>query len=253
MTQWFQWIILTALTGSPVVSAVILLVVWFLVDRFTLGVLPDPFRWVMRLRRAAALERVLMNNTHDRRARAELGELYVARKKYARAMELLRPNLEAGDEAPGTVFTLGVACLGAGHAPQGEKLLEHVEELEPNFRVGEVDLVRGRFRLARKEYGPAKEALERLVQSRKGTVEGRVLLARALQGLGDDGKAALLLDEAWAEYVAAPRFQRRKERLWAWRARPSRPLLYLAFVVAGLFLLAKVVGPSLGPPDEYGG
>ena len=249
MTTYLYFIILTAITGSPVGAAAILVIAWLVLDRFTLNVLPDPYRAVMRWRRVGTLERTLLNNPHDRRARGELAEHYVARKKYAKAMEVLRPNLEAGDDDAAMVFTMGVACLGAGHAPQGETLLDHVEQLDPRFRLGEVDLARGTFRLQRGDFAGAKEALERLVAVRKGSVEGRVLLARAWEGLKDDGKAALLLDEAWGEYVASPGFQKRKERKWAWRARPSRPLIYLTLVLLGLFVFYKFAAPHLIPPE----
>ena len=240
--------ILASITGSPVGSAAAIVIFWFVTDRFTLGILPDPYRAVQRWQRTNSLERTLLVNPHDRRARSELAEHYVARKKYQRAMDVLRPNIEAGDEDPAMLFTMGVACLGAGHAPQGEKLLGHVEELDPRFRVGEVELARGTFRLDRKDYAGAKDALEKLITARKGTVEGRVKLAAALEGLNDDGKAALLKDEAWAEYVASPGFQRRKERKWAWRARPSRPLTYLTAVLVGLFVFYKFVAPQLRAP-----
>ena len=240
-----MWIILTSLTGSPVLSAVVLLVAYFFIDRYTLGVLPDPFRFVQRWNREQRLKRTVEHAPHDRQARREWSEILVERKRYAKAIEVLKPALEAGDEDPASVFTMGVACLGAGHAPQGEKLLATVTEAKPDFRVGEVDLVLGRFRLERKDYAGAKEALERLLKARAGSVEGRVLMARALQGLGDDGAAALKLDEAWKEYVAAPRFQRRRDRLWAWRAKPSRPLIYLTVALAGMFLFGKLVAPSL--------
>jgi uncharacterized protein HemY len=249
VSTWFLWLVLSSITGSPVGSAAAIVLVWFVVDRFTLGILPDPYRAIQRWQRVSSLERTLLNNPHDRRARAELAEHYVARKKYQKAMEVLRPNLEAGDEDPAMLFTMGVACLGSGHAPQGEKLLGHVEELDPRFRVGEVDLARGTFRLERKDWAGARDALEKLVGVRKGTVEGRVKLAMALEGLNDDGKAALVKDEAWAEYVAAPGFQRRKERKWAWRARPSRPLLYLTLVLAGLFVFYKFVAPNFRAPE----
>ncbi len=245
MSQWLQWIILSSLTGSPLLSAVILLVFWWTVDRFTLGVLPDPLRWVGRWNREQKLKRTLEVAPHDRQARREWAELLVERRRYAKAVEVLKPALEAGDDDPASVFTMGVACLGAGHAQQGEKLLAHLAETKPDFRVGELDLALGRFRLKRKEFAPAKEALERVLKYRSGTVEGRVLLAQALEGLGDDGAAALKRDEAWREYVAAPRFQRRKERLWAWRARPSRPLMYGAVVVLALVFFGKVVAPAL--------
>lgn len=244
-SAWLQWIILSGLTGSPVGSALFLIVFWFVVDRFTLGLLPDPIRFVMRWRRASMLERTLLGNPHDGRARLELAGLYVDRKKYTRALELLKPNLEKGDHDAQTLFTMGVACLGAGYVEQGEKLLESVDDAAPGFRVNAVDLMRGKFRLARKDFKGAKVALENLVKSRSGTIEGRVMLAQALEGLGDDGAGALMKDAAWNEYVSAPGFQRRKERFWAWRARPSRPATYLFALVLGLMLFVTFGVPKL--------
>ena len=199
-----------------------------------------------RLNRELTLKRTLLNNPHDGRARLELAELLVERRAHRSALEVLKPNLEKGDDDVQSLFTMGSACVFAGYPDQGEKLLEHVRELDPDFRVGEVDLVLGKARLGRGDFGGAKEALERLVNARKGTVEGRVLLAKALDGLKDDSGAALMRDDAWKEYVAAPRFQRRKERWWAWRARPSRPLLYLAvaLVVVGFFVNAVSHAPG---------
>ncbi len=245
MSQYLQWLMLTAVTGSPLGSALLLVVVWLVVDRFTLGVLPDPFRAFLRWRRCVRLEDGLEVNPHDGRARLELAQLLVERKRYARAVAVLRPRLEGGDDDVSCVFVMGEACLGAGFHEQGEKLLAHVRELQPEFRVGEVDLVLGRWRLARGDFKGAKEALERLVALRTGTVEGRVLLARAQEGLGDDAAGALLKDEAWKEYRGAPRFQRKKERWWAWRARPSRPLAYLALAVLVLVLLGRFGAPAV--------
>ncbi len=244
-SAWLQWVVLWALTGSPIGSAVFLLVFWFTVDRFTLGLLPDPLRWVMRWRRAQALTRTLMGNPHDGRARLELAGLLVDRRQYARALELLKPNLEKGDDDPQTLFTMAQACLGAGFVAQGEALLDGVDAGAPGFRVHEVELVRGRFRLARKDFAGARASLERFVHERKGTIEGRVLLARALEGQGDDGAGALMKDTAWAEYVTAPGFQRRKERWWAWRARPSRPATYLLVAVLVFGVFAVTVVPKL--------
>lgn len=243
MSQLFQWFLLTAVTGSPIGSAIFLLVFWLLVDRFTLGVLPDPWRWLGRLRRELANKRTLAHNPHDGRARLELASLQLERGASRAAMMTLRPNLERGDDDPATLFVMGAACVGAGFPQQGEALLEQVREKDPGFRVGEVDLVLGRGRLARGDWAGARQALERLVTARKGTVEGRVLLSRALVALGDDGAAALLRDEAWHEYTTALRFQRRKERLWAWRARPSRPATYLVLVVVVLVLLWGLARP----------
>lgn len=245
MSKFFIWYLLARMTGSPIASAIGLIVFYWAIDRYTLGVLPDPFRFVNTLRKQWKLEAHLKVAVHDRKARTDLAEVYLSRKQYAKAVDVLRPNLEAGDDDIATVFDMGVACLGAGHTTQGEKLLEHALEMQPDFRVGEIHLALGRFRLLRGDHAGAKKALDQLVAVRKGTVEGRLLLSRALEGLKDDGAAALMRDQAWEEYVAAPRFQRRRERLWAWRARPSRPLMYATALALALFLVGRFVVPEL--------
>ena len=245
MSGYFQWIILTAITGSPLGSAVALILFWLVVDRFTLGFLPDPVRWVMRWRRVGKLERVLVGNPHDGRARLELAQLLVERGKGKPAVDVLRPNFDNGADDVQSVFTMGEACLQAGYVDQGEKLLNHAEELSPEFRVGEIHLVRGRERLARGDFKGAKESLEQLLKARRGTIQGRAMMAMAMKGLGDDGAAALMNDEAWREYVSAPGFQRRKERLWAWRARPSRPATYLLIFILVFTFFATVIAPKI--------
>ncbi len=245
MSSWMQFWLLTLLTGNPVVAAVLVMVGWLVLDRFTLRALPDPLRAVVRWSKGSRLRRLIQLNRFDRKSRFELAELYVEQRRYKAAMELLRANVEAGDHDAGTLFLMGVSCLGAGHADQGELFLTSAQEEDPNFRMGEIDLARGRWRLARGEYAKAREALERFCAARPGTVEGKVLLAKAQDKLGDDVAAAYLREQAWHDHVAAPRFQRRLSRFWAWRAKPWRPVLYaaIALVCAGLFW--KVAGPTL--------
>ncbi len=245
MSTWLLWIILSAVTGSPIGAAFGVIVFLLVTDRFALGFLPNGWKWFQRRRRETRLQRTLLGNRHDRTARRELAELMVMRGAHEKAVETLKPNLEAGDDDHATVFTMGVACLGAGHQAQGEKLLAHLAESDPDFRVGEMDFAIGRARLARKDFKGAREALERAVAIRTGTVEGRFLLSQSLNGLGDAPAAAMMRDQAWNEYVGAPSFQRRKERLWAWRARPSRPATYGIVLAMGLILFGRFAAPAI--------
>jgi tetratricopeptide (TPR) repeat protein len=251
MSKWMLWLLLTAFTGRPLLSLVLVIAAVWAVDRFTLQLLPSPLRIIGRWRRAAQLERMLLANPHDRRARFELAELRIGRGRYAEAVEILKPNLEAGDEDVDTLFLLGVAYLGAGEAAKGELLLDEAAKLEADYRMGAINLARGRLRLARGDAKGAVEPLEHFVKGRHGTVEGRVLLAKALDTAGRDADAALMRDEAWKEYVAAPRFQRRRERVWAWRARPSRPLTYAAIALMLLALSYQMVSSLQPPADPY--
>lgn len=249
---WFLWMLLSMVTGSPLLSLLLVVAVLWAVQHYTLGVLPSPLRWVRRWQRGSELERTLQVNPHDRRSRYELADMRVGQKRYAAAVEVLKPNLEAGDEDVATLYLLGVAYLGTGDARRGELLLDEAEKLEPGYGMGAIYLERGRWRLARGELPGAIEALERFCSLRHGTVEGRVLLAQAYERSGRAAEAARAREEAWRDYVAVPAFQRRRERLWAWRARPSRPMAYgaaTALVLLLLFLALRQAGVSLAPPE----
>ncbi len=234
MGRWFQWYLLTRLTGSPVGSLVLLIVVWWLCDRLTFQLLPQPGRLVARWRRAGQLRRVLASNPHDRRARFELAQLLLDGGRARRAVEALRPNIEAGDDDVHTAFLWGTALARSGHHDEAERALVVAREAQLGFRAGDVDLELGRMRVARGDFAAAREVLGRLVELRPGTIEGRFYLRRALYALGDMEGARRVRDEAWREYAALPRFQRRRERPFAWRLEPWRP----AAVLLGVLLVA---------------
>lgn len=239
------WIILSSVFRSPVLAGAAIIIGGFVFEQVAIGFLPSPLRWYRRWRRGAKLEHNLLANPNDRKSRFELAESYVSSRRYQKAVDMLKPNMAAGDDDPHTLFLMGVACLGAGHSQQGETFLEAAEEQDPNFRMGAIDLERGRFRIERKDYKGAIEALQRFNKSRAASVEGAFLLAKAMELSGDDSGAALQREEAWKQYVSSPGFQRKRERAWAWRARPSRPLIYGTLVLLGLVAFFKFGYPAI--------
>lgn len=241
MSKLFLWYLLTRLTGSPLAALGVILVIWWLSDRATYQLLPDPLRALARLRRRWALEGALRVNPHDRRARFELAELLLGARRPARAAEVLRPNVEAGDEDAHTAFAMGAALGRSGHFEAGERALEVARAADPRFRAGEIDLELGRQLVARGDFAGAIPALERLLLERPGTVEGRYWLARARERTGDAAAARSLRAEAWREYETLPRFHRRHERPFAWRANPSRPAAMGLALAVGVAIAASMV------------
>jgi tetratricopeptide (TPR) repeat protein len=247
MSRYFQWIILSYLLGSPVSAIVVLVAIWYGADRLTFQLLPSPLRVFNRWRRMSRLRSMIAINPADRRARLELADLLVGQRRYSAAVEILKPNAEAGDDDATTLYLLGVACLGSGRAEQGEVFLEAARAADANYRLGAIDLELGRWRLARGDLVRAREALERFCDTRRGTVEGKVLLARVFAAQGQAADSRRWHDAAWDEYAAAPGFQRRQERFWAWRARPSRPIAYLGIALACGLAFSLWVVPRLEP------
>lgn len=236
-SSWLIWIVLSWVTGSPVVAAVIVLAIWWLGDRATFRLLPDPFGFFRRRARAGDLRRSLATNPHDRRARLELGQLYLDTGRPALAAPLLRANIEAGDDDAHTIFAMGAALARTGEWDRAETVLAAARDRDPAFRQGEIDLELGRMRLRKGEAGGAVEPLRRFIGERPGTVEGRYWLGRALAATGDAAGARAARDDAWREYAALARFRRQRERPFAWRLKPWRP----AFVAVLVLVLATLV------------
>jgi tetratricopeptide (TPR) repeat protein len=256
MSTWLLWSLLAMLTGNPLLAAGVVLVLWFLGDRATFRLFPDVGRWFGRRSRAARLRQTLDMNPHDRRARFALAELLLERGRPRDAIPLLRPNLEAGDRDVFTLAALGTALARTGAHEEAERLLADARRLDPEFRMGELELVLGRMRLELGDAAGAREPLTRLLTIRPGTVEGRYHLARALDRLGDAAAAGRLRDEAWREYAQQPRFRRREDRRWAWRIRPWRPALVALAILIVLVVAARAFsgafperGPARPPPS----
>jgi tetratricopeptide (TPR) repeat protein len=235
MSPWFLLRFLWLLPGRGVVLVLLFIL---LVDNFTLRLRERFTRRFMIGRRIHRLEMTLRTNPQDRKARAELGDLLVERGRYEDAVEVLKPALDADPGSGELLLLMGRACFGAGHAEQGEVFLAGAATAEQKPRLGVVDLELGRGRLLTGDPSGAIETLRRFCESRASTVEGRVLLAQARAATGDAAGAQEERRAAWWAYEEAPDFMRRRERVWAWRARPSH------FIVRLVLLL--VVGVAVG-------
>ncbi len=63
MSTWMLWMILSLVTGRPLLSLALVVAAVWAMDRYTLQVLPSPLRFLHRWRRAGQLERMLHANT----------------------------------------------------------------------------------------------------------------------------------------------------------------------------------------------
>ncbi|MBK6688265.1 MAG: tetratricopeptide repeat protein [Deltaproteobacteria bacterium] len=245
MSKWLIWLLLARVTGSPIGSLVLLLLIWWGLDRATTRILPDPLQGILRWRRAGRLKATLANNPNDRRARYELADICVQQRRYQAAFDLLKPNYEAGDHDVPTLFLLGVAAKGSGQLDQAARILQAVNEDDPDYRLGAAALELAQIAGQRGDHAKVVAILEPFLERRRSSVRARVMMADAKLKLGDPAAAQSLKDAAWHEYVGMPGYQRRSERLWAWRAKPARPIMYGAAALAFALVMATYVAPAI--------
>ena len=236
-----QFSLLWWITGNPLVAAGLLLLGYAVADWYSFGLLRGLARALRNLRRAPRLARQIAVNPHDRRARLELGEILVEQGRFARAIEVLRPAAQQDPHDLSALYPLGIACLRSGRFEEGELFLRELHGAGPEFRLGRAPLEIGADRLRRGDAKGAVGPLLEYVAAHPHRVEGHYLLSRALRRSGDAEGAARARRRAWEEYDTALPYQRRIERRWAWRARPSRPLLYGAAACAAMLLFATVM------------
>jgi tetratricopeptide (TPR) repeat protein len=241
-----QFSLLWMLTGSPLTAGLVLLAAYAVADWYTFGFLRRFARAFDDWRRGNRLEQLLMMNPHDRKARADWGEILLSQRRWSKVLEVVTPVAQADAHDLAALYLLGVACLKLGKVEQGELFLKEVAETDPEFRRGEALLELGRGRLDRAD----KAALEPLAAFSKAhphSVEGHFLVSRAHELLGDAAAAQAARDRCWHEYTTSLPYQRRLDRLTAWRARPGRPLLYGAVALAVL-LAFGLAAQQAGPP-----
>ncbi len=240
MNGWINFSILWMLTGSPVAAALILLAAYAVADWYTFGFLRGVARALGDFRRGRRLRLVLLHNPHDRKARADLGEILLTQRRYGKTIEVVKPLADRDPHDLGALFMLGIACIRTGRIDQGELFLGEVHEADPTFRDGAALLELGRSRLRRRSTG-ALAPLREFLEAHPHHVEARFWLARGLDLAGDPAGAAVERARCWREYETELPYQRRADRLWAWRARPSRPLIYAAAACCALALFGAAV------------
>src|ERR1700730_605942 len=123
MGNWVNFSILWMLTGSPVAAAAILLAVYAIADWYTFGFLRGVAHAVADFQRGRRLRIVLLHNPHDRKARADLGQILISQRRHARAIEVVKPLADADPHDVNALYLLGIACLATSRVDQGELFL----------------------------------------------------------------------------------------------------------------------------------
>jgi tetratricopeptide (TPR) repeat protein len=216
-TYYAFWLLIpTALALMSVHPAIlVVIVVAFVARRW----LPDPVLYFRHAGRLATLQQQVELNPANATARAQLAEVWLAKRRPRRAIPLLIQALQRDEKSAELRYLLGLAYLRAGQASEALEPLATALAADPKLRYGGAYLAIGDALAAVGRKDEAIEAYERFIKINTSSLEGYCKLARVRRKSGDQAGADKACREAVETYRVLPRFQRRKQLGWYLRAK----------------------------------
>jgi tetratricopeptide (TPR) repeat protein len=221
MIKFLLFPILWLITGNFFISLLIVLILFYWMDRRFIGMLPNIFKPWQRLRKLRKLRYELALNPHDISSKLETARLLIERKHYNEAREILLGIAAVMDNSSEFFFDLGLCHLKLEDYKEGERLMLRALEINPRVRYGEPYLRLGEaFVQADKEKAIAY--LEEFKTIHSSSCEAYFRLGQLYEELGrkQDSKDAYL--EAANIYRSLPKYKRKSERRWALLAGMKR-------------------------------
>ncbi|TDF95976.1 tetratricopeptide repeat protein [Paenibacillus piri] len=218
MSKVLLFFLLTWLTGSPIVAIIVLLVIFYVLDRRFIGLTPSIVKPIQRSRKLSRLRQELRLNPHQTSAKLELARLLIEKKQYPEASDLLEQVAAVMDDSAEVRADLGLCRLKLGQLEQGESLMLEAVEMNPRVKYGEPYL---RLAEAWADRDPNKAIayLERFREVNSSSCEAYYRLGQLYSRLGHGEKAREAYRETVELYRGLPKYKRRFERKWAWLAR----------------------------------
>lgn len=205
------------ITGNPFLAIIVLLVIYYFVDRRYIGLLPSLTRPFQRRRRMSGLRRQIQLNAHDTPAKHDLAESYIEIGQYRSALQLLEELPKHLQESPDVLYDTGLCLLNLNDQEQGEALILQGLSKDPKLRRGEPYLKLAAA-IAPVNAERAMQYLNTFQQLNVSSCESYYRLAELERTFGNIDSAKTALRSCLVTYRTLPRFRRRVERKWAVRA-----------------------------------
>ncbi|QGQ97486.1 hypothetical protein EHS13_22655 [Paenibacillus psychroresistens] len=214
MAKIFLFFLLWRLTGNPILSVLVILVILYFIDRRFIGLTPNLARPFKRNRRLKQIKFELLTHPHNTSGKLEAAWLLIEKKKYTEALVYLEDVHRIQDDSAEATYAIGLSYLKLGNLELGEKWVLQSLNINPRVRYGEPYLRLGEALVVSQ---PAK-ALGYLQQFREvhsSSCEAYYRLGQVYESIGQKDEARLTYKETLVIYRGLPKYKRRSERRWA--------------------------------------
>lgn len=218
MKYFFLYFIVRMFLNNPLAAILLVLIIYAVVDRQFIGILPDFLTPWRRARRISALKRDIAINPYDGRAFYELGATLVEKGRVKESRSYLEKAQNLMPNHPDVQFYLGWAYLRSGLPEEGKIALERALDLNPKVKYGEPYVYLLEYTLLwAKNQEKIDEYLKKIAEY--GSPQFYYELGMLFQKAGQRDKAREMFREALVSYRNSPHFYKKQYRYWAFRAK----------------------------------
>jgi tetratricopeptide (TPR) repeat protein len=218
MKYFFLYYISRAFIGNPLIALLFVFVVYAIIDRQFIGILPDFLRPLKRWQKMSSLKKEVEINPYQAQAFYELGALHVEKgnmvegRKYLEKAETLMPD------HPDVKFYLGVTYIRTGEMEKGKEAIEEALRLNPKVKYAAPYLYLIEYSLNKGVPGDElNHYLDKIAEY--GSPELYYKLGVIFSKAGYKEKAKEMFKEAQISLQGYPSFYKKQQRYWAFKAK----------------------------------
>lgn len=205
------------LFGNPFIAILVLLAIFYVLERRYIGLSPSLVRPLKRRSAIGRWRRHIQMSPHDVSAKSELARLLIERKSYKEARDILQ-SIETQMEHSAEYWSdLGTCELALGRTEEGERAMAQAMAISPRVKYGQPYL-RLAESFAKEKPEKAIGYLERFKTVNSSSCEAYYRLGVIYGALGRAEDAAAAFRECGQLYRTLPRYMKRHERKWAIRS-----------------------------------
>ncbi len=183
------------------------------------GFVPDPLQAFRVAGRIRDLQRTVAINPYDARSLKELGIFMVERKNFPKALEYFTMASSKMSDDPEFNYYYGVALARNGDIDKGRMMVDNALLATPGLKYGDPYLVMAEVYIDIGAYDSAEPLLEHFLKMRVSSTRGLYQMGLVKTKTGKREEGMEYLKKAVAIFKDAPRYRRKMERKWAWKAK----------------------------------
>ena len=219
LSKFFLFYLVYWMWGNPFVALMIILIVYVTVDRAFLGFIPDPFAAFRKAGRIRELQKIVAINPHDARSLKELGICMIEKKDFRKARDYFEMTAGKLADDPEFNYYYGLSLARSGDIRKGRELLDAALKDAPGLKYGEPFLLFAEVYIDNGDFNSALPLLESFEKIHSSSSRGFYQMGLVKLKLGEKGEGTEYLKKAIRAFKASPRFKRKMDRKWAWKAR----------------------------------